>query len=81
MLKGEVNCLVWVERMSNFFNIFSQKARAWLCTPTPKCHNVLIGSQRATTPVKQKSKNTKHEVYKNMKQDTDISILTHKSQA
>ena len=64
------------------FYIFSQKVRAWLSTPTPKCHNVLIGNQRAITPVKQKSKNTKHdEVYKNTKQDTDINILTHKSQA
>jgi len=60
-----------------FFTVFFQKARAWLSTPTSKCHNVLIGNQKATTPGKQKSKNTKHnEAHKNTKQDSKIKKLT-----
>ena len=46
-----------------FFDIFFQKARAWLSTPAPKWHNVLIVSQRAITPVKKikKMQNINHE--------------------
>jgi len=38
---------------------FFLKTEAWLSSPKPKSHNVLIGSQRATTPTTRKYKNTK----------------------
>ena len=62
-----------------FLNCF-QKVGVLLSFPTPRSHNVLIGSQRVSTLTKQKSKNAKHnEVYKNTTPDANVNNLTPNS--